>query len=810
MGGRLQNPKGMIRKNLLLAYRVLRNHRQYSLINIMGLAVGMAGAFMIGSYVQFETTYDATAPEHAYRVLAQNTQSGEQSASLYPALGPAMSQGLPEVSQTCRLFGQSGTVQMEGPGGTAAFAQNGYVYADTNFFHFFPWPAKTSTRPLPGPYSVALDQATAQKYFGDADPLGRTVRLVDMFGEVDYTVTAVFHRPANTQLPISHVFTNTRLFHPDNAGNHIEGWGAFTTYAQLIPQANAARLTAKSQAFIDDLAGEPMNLELALEPMEEVYLYSQASHLGVSGSPEVVSILQWIGLVILGLAWINYINLATARAMERAREVGVRKTMGSSRWQLIGQFLLEAALLNGLATLLALTLVQSLAPTIENWVALPFLPNLWDMPLSNWAILLGLWTMGTLCSGAYPAFLLSGFRPAKALKGNWKQGKQGIGLRRGLVVVQFTAGVVLLGVTLTIFRQVNYLRHAPLGIDIENNLVVDAPRITTEGQEERLRTFEEQVLALPGVQSLTRAGSMPGMGFNFGNRIFPIENVEREGGQPVQVALVDHRYFEHFNLPLLAGEGYLPKPEADYSRMILNQRAAREMGYNDPSEAIGQRIWANFSAEPVEIVGVVADYHHNSMKSTVPAITFQYHPGGSRFAIQFHEASYTLAGMKSLLAQLEQEYQTAFPGNPFDYSFLDDRFASLYRAEQQFGEFIAAFALLAVLIGCLGLLGLAAYLITQRTKEVGIRKVLGASGVQIFHLFNREFIRLLGLASLLAIPIMLWLNGQWLANFPFQAEFRAWPLWLPMALIALLAMVTVALQTWKVARSNPTQALRSD
>ncbi|HAA11158.1 MAG TPA: ABC transporter permease, partial [Cytophagales bacterium] len=492
------------------------------------------------------------------------------------------------------------------------------------------------------------------------------------------------------------------------------------------------------------------------------------------------------------------------------REVGVRKTLGSGRGQLILQFLLEATVLNFFAALIAITLVQVCAPFLEGYAGAAFLPSLrWHTGV--YVLWFGaLVALGTVASGAYPAFVLSGFRPAQVLKGLWRGGKQGLSLRRLLVVLQFTTSVVLLGGTFTIFQQIRYMRQAPLGIDVDRNIVLQAPRILDSLAQQRRVTFFDQLSRNPHVESVAQAGGMPGIGFNYGNALFRFDDSEKEYPTEVQVTEVDHRFFEHFSLPLLAGEAFIEKPIKDYSRIIINATTAERMGFATPEEAIGQKVLANFSGEPVEVMGVVADYHHQSLHNAIQGIVFHYYPDAGRYAIKVKPEYYTLTEMETVLGSIQSQYDESFPGNPFDYTFLDDRFANLYAEDQRLGSITAAFAGLAVLIGCLGLLGLAAYMALQRTKEVGIRKVLGASGAQIFLLLSQEFLRLVGVAVLLAMPLLFAFNRVWLAEFPFRGPFSILPYLLPALLVGLFAWATVSYQTWQAARANPSKALRSE
>ena len=801
----------MWKNHLLITLRVLRKNLRYTFINVAGLAIGIAALLIITHYVRFERSYDTQGSAQQYRVMMADITAGNRNAALVPTLAPAMASGLPGVTNTLRLFSQGGLVNIPEATSPTAFSEHVYLYVDSSFFSFFPWPTAQQGHPLGKPYSAAISTTQAIKYFGTEEAVGKVIQVVDMFGEVDYTVTAVFDRPENTQIPYELLLRNTRLFHPDNAGNNIQGWNAFTTYVALAMNADPRQIEAVSEAFIDEAAGEAMGLRLELQPRSGVYLAGEASpqHLGVYGSPSLVKLIALVGIIILALAWINYINLATARAMDRAREVGVRKTMGSGRSQLIGQFLLEAALFNVAAGILGLTLVQLSIHSIEQWVGLDFFPGLTQASASVWGLLAALMVLGTLGSGLYPALVLSRFRPAQVLKGQWKRGQQGVRLRQLLVVAQFATSVVLLGLTVTVFRQVQFMRKSDLGADISRNLVIEAPRMSAARQGQRLDTFEEALASLAAVENITVSNGVPGMGFNYGTNIYRPQDTEREEGQPVKVTMIDHRFLDHFGLELIAGRNYPEAPQTNYEEVILNRKAVESLGLQ-PAEGIGQRVLLDYASAPVEIIGVVENYHPWTLRAPIPGIALQYTPRGSNFALRLDANQYDEAGIPAVLERVRTLYQTSFPGNPFEYTFLDDRFANLYQEDQRFGQFFALFASIAMFIGCLGLLGLVTFMAMQRTKEVGVRKVLGASGRQVFLLLSRDFLRLIGVAIGVSIPIMGWLNGRWMEEFPFPAPFSVGPYVLPALSVLGLAWITISYQTWRVARTNPVHALRDE
>lgn len=800
----------MIKNHLLITLRILRKNILYSSINVLGLAIGMAALLIIGSYVWFENSYDSHSPIRSFRVLAKNLNTGELNAGLFPTLAPAMQEYMSGIDNTLRIFNQSGTVQPLDKPGRTAFSESYYLYADSSFFTFFPWQYTADQHPLATPYGVAISQGLAEKYFGNQEALGQTVKLVDMFGDQDYTVTAVYDLPENTQLPVSLVFSNTLLFHPKNSGNHIETWGAFTTYALLNESTSRKELEEGSSNFLNTVAQENLQTSLVLQPTEEVYMSGEdfPFHHGVYGTPSLVKLLGFVGLAILFLAWINYINLATARALDRAREVGIRKTLGSVRVQLVGQFLLEAFLLNGLAALLAVTLAQIALPFLEAWVGIDFASSAsWrTMPI----VVLTLVMVGTLASGGYPAIVLSGFSPTAVLKGILRGGNQNMGLRKVLVVTQFIASVTLLGATFTIYRQVEFMRQYDLGVNIDRNLVVKAPRLNMEGSNTRLETFRSQLVSLSFVESLTVSNGIPGTGYNYGSQVFRPEDVQREHPTPIQVTRIDEQFTDHFELPILAGVGYLNGTEVDYDHIIVNEATVTAMGYEKPEDIIGLMVHLNFSQDPVEVIGVVANYHHESLRSELQNIAFQYTPYGSQYALKLAQGTYSPNEMQETLSQVSSMYQEAFPENPFVYSFLNDEFDRMYREDQRFGQFFGGFSLLAVIIGCLGLLGLATYMAAQRTKEVGIRKVLGASGHQIFVLLSKELVRLVSLSTILAIPLLIYFNERWLSEFPFRSSTSLWVYILPALIITCIAWGTVSYKTWQSARENPTKALRSE
>ncbi|MFZ6002105.1 MAG: ABC transporter permease, partial [Bacteroidota bacterium] len=526
----------------------------------------------------------------------------------------------------------------------------------------------------------------------------------------------------------------------------------------------------------------------------------------INGDEKIVNFLAMIAVFVLVIAWINYVNLSTAKALERAKEVGVRKVMGAFKYQLIRQFLVESGLVNFLSVLVAVALVALVLPYFNSISGLDldmsYLFHTWFLKL-----IAGLWLVGTVLSGFYPALVLSSFKPVSVLKGKLKNSLRGILLRKSLVVLQFMASVALIAGTFIVYNQLRYMMNQDLGMNIEQVLVVERPGIAPRDRNafnSAVDVFRDEVKKSPAVQGISASATIPGKQREYKATL-------KQYGAPddqlvtVKFNSMDYEFMDVFEMKLLAGRTFSEQyPSDDDTAVLITESASRLLGFAHPDEAVGRTLAIpNFRWDPI-VVGVVNDYHQVSLKKALdPSVFYCTKYGGEYYSIRFNASD-----ISGTIAHLKQAWEKAFPGNPFEYFFLDDYFNQQYENERKFGSLFTTFAVLAVVVGCLGLFGLSAYTATQRTKEIGIRKALGSSEHGIVLLLSQEYVKLVGLSIVLATPLVWWVMNNWLQGFQYRIEIPLYIFAVAGAMVLLVALATVSFQTIRAARINPVDSLR--
>ncbi len=804
----------MLRNYFTLAFRNLRKRPTFSIINIFGLALGVSACLVILHYMDFETSYDKFNVNAAsiYRVHRTITQNGETKSPVVVTtlgLGPALASDLPEVKHFIRTHTEHGVVAYQSPTGEAkAFRENNLLAVDSTFFEVFTFRAVAGSlqTALHDPNSIVLTNTIAQKYFGAQEAVGKTVSLAGGRMKGTYTVTAVMedvpqnsHFTFNMLVPMHNMLLSNQYTRDD-------GWGTnnFTTYVQLHEQAMWADVEQKLPAFADRWINPKwqqfeISMALHLQPLRDIHV-----HPGLRVDVETVSksTIYFFGLIagfILFIAWINYINLSTARAMERAREVGIKKTIGALRSELITQFFVESVLINIIAIAFALMLTMSLLPVMGGILGKELVFAYTDVRL--WAIVFALFIVGTFASGIYPAFVLSGFRITEVLKG--KGAVQGLSLRQVLVVFQFAASLVLIAGTFVVYRQINFMQARDKGLQMDQMLIVNGPgTLPWNTAKQTLAVFKEEVQKIPGVSAVATSGSLPGQGANWGADI-------RKSGTALSdiklgfVVFVDPDFIPTYEIEFVAGRNFDRDRESDKQSVIINEASVAAYDLGTIDEAVGQQLILD--GDTATVIGVLKNYNWNSLKSEFTPFLFMPDdivPGN----VSLH-----LSGnLPETIEAIGKLYTELIHGEPYEYYFLDDSFNTQYKSDQQFGNIFGVFAGLAVAISCLGLWGLASFTTSQKLKEIGVRKVLGASVTSIVYLLSGRFIRLVLLASVIAMPLAWYGINRWLNSFAFSVGL-SWDFFvLPLAMLVLIALVTVSVQVLKGAVSNPVKVLRSE
>lgn len=824
----------MLENYLRSALRNLLKNKFYSLINILGLAVGMAGFLLIAQYVFFEMSYDNfhQQGDQIYRVQLNQYQNGEltiASAENYPGAGPALKAELPEVLEYTRLYnmGYKNNVVVsyeDAPQGPVQFKHRQLLYADSAFFPMFSFPLVKGDphAVLSQPFTVVLSESYARHYFGEEDPIGKMLRLQDDdFNDELCKVTGVFKDiPPHSHLKFDILISYKTLF---NRGEHAQQrydltWDRkdFYTYILLKEGTNPEALAAKFPEIIDKyspaLKEQNRQDDFVLQPLRDIHLYSNlAEEAELNGSAQIVYFLLIIAGFILVIAWINYINLSTARSMERGREIGVRKALGAFRTQLMKQFLYESLLVNLLALLLASLLVSLFLPLFNTLSGLQIsASSFWSQPWL-WGLLAGLFLVGTLLSGLYPAFVLASFRPANVLKGKIQTARQGILLRKALVVFQFTAAIILVAGTTIVYQQMHYILQQDLGFNMEQTLVLERPSIRPKdlnAQKSGVDLFKTELLRNPAIQQVTGVDFVPGhtrkFKFNFRKYGTPAEEA-----QAIRVNGVDYDFFDMFEIDLLAGRGFSETYATDAdTALVITESAARLLGFENIEDAVGATLTIIFGQQEghMNVVGVVNDFHQTSLKEAVePMIMFL-----SAFNSEYYAMKVNTQNLSQTIEYVQAIWKQVFPDNPFTYFFLDDYFNRQYQSDQRFGKLVGIFAVLALFIGGLGLLGLSAFTTQQRTKEIGIRKVLGASIWSVILLLSKEFTKLMIIAIALASPLAYFIMNGWLESYALRIQMDPVIFITAGLFTMLIAWLTVSWQSIKAAVANPVDSLKNE
>lgn len=784
----------MLKSYLTITLRHMRNHTGYAFINITGLAVGIACCLLILLYVQRELSFDRfhENADRIYRVTSVVNQGERWGSAIYP-VGPALKETFPQVETYVRMHRNAALVTKDE---TVRFHEERFLVAEDDFFAVFDYELLQGNpeTALTQPYTLVLTESMAKKYFGDANPMGQTLRIDD---KQDYTITGILaDPPTNAHIVFDFVgsFASELVgLTPQRAQSRI----AFT-YVLLRPDADIASLTAALPDFEKSLFPDPKRAyKFDFISLTDIHLYGQMSNeIQPQGDIRYIYLFTAIAFLILLIACINYMNLSTARSTQRSREVGLRKVVGAHRGQLVKQFLAESFLFVGLAIVLAVALVEILLPTYNAFMGWNVEINYSDS--SIWLLLLTtLLTVGLL-SGSYPAFFLSAFKPVETLKGVHSFANKGR-LRKSLVVFQFAITVALLVSTLIIENQLRYVQTIRLGFDKEQVLVI--PTENTLGNA--TAAFRNELLQHTTIEQVAFSNGVPGSraGITFYQRA-DIEGLATTSEERVFVFdahWVDSAYVETLGLNLLEGTNLGTASVADDgSAVLLNEAAVKHIGWEKP---LGKRL-----GDKHIVTGVVEDFHFASLHEEIrPMILYLSLQSSQHVTVRL-----ATADLSDALAHIEATWSQFVPQRPFAYHFLDDHFAAMYQEEQQLGRLFSAFAGLAILIACLGLFGLAAFTAEQRTKEIGVRKVLGATVSGLIMLLSKDFVKLVVIAFVLAAPLAYWAMDTWLANFAYRVSVGTGTFAVA-ALVALaLALGTVSYQALRAALANPIESLRHE
>ncbi|MBS1600593.1 MAG: ABC transporter permease [Bacteroidetes bacterium] len=812
----------MFKNNLKIALRNLVKRKGYSFLNIFGLAIGIACCLLIFQYVAYERSYDKFQDDASriVRVRLDNYQKGKlawQSATAYPPIPAAMKKDFPEVEDFCRL--KQVDLLLSNEARHVKFNETKSYFADPSVIKMFNIQLLKGNpnTALDGPDKILLSETNAKKYFGNEDPLGKRLTMRDNAVH-GYEVTGIFKDyPANSHLVINHLVSYSTLAKElraqgdtSNASETAWGWYDYYDYIKLKPGTDWKQLEKKLPAFCERYINNDewrktnnVKAQLYLIPLSDIHLYSNYNQeVEVNGSGKSVGFLFMISFFIIAIAWVNYTNLATARSLERAKEVGVRKVMGALRMDLIGQFLTESFLLNLLAFVLAFVVVLILAPAFNQLIGTNA-PGGFFMPANYWFPFLSMFFAGTFLSGVYPAFILSGYHPVVVLKGLFKNTSKGRILRKGLIVGQFAISVILIAGTIIVYQQVQFMRQQKLGADINQTLVLEGAHTLRDSVYQSVfQPFKTSLLQQSDIKSVAASSSVMGEEITWTSGYTRV-SAETKQAITLYTLGVDYDFLPGYDLKLIAGRNFSRDFATDQRAVLINEKAVEMLGFKNAEEAVNAKL---SRGDTLTIVGVIANYHHQGMQKAIDPTLLWLRPNIN----QYYSVKINTTNLPHTLASIEKTWNNYFPNDPFNYFFLDDFFNQQYKADIRFGQVFGLFATLAIIIACFGLLGLSAYNVLQRTKEIGIRKVLGASVQNLLILLSREFIILVFVSLFVAIPVCWIVMHNWLQDFAYRITISGWVFILAGFLAVLIALATVGFQALKASMANPAKSLRTE
>ena len=808
----------MLTNYLKIAWRTFRKDNTFTLINVVGLATGLAVALLIIQYVRFELSYENSNPldNRIVRITMDYMNGGAvdaQDAEMYPPAGAKAKREMNEVVNFTRAYpfgASSATVQI----GDNYHLVNKVYAVDSSFFSMFNYPLLRGSRKdlFTRPRQVVLTETMALTCFNTLDVLGKALKIPKSKSSVLFEVVGVVpDSPANTHLKFDMLFSYPTML--SDFGEWEDNWSNNNayTYLQLADNATYEGFTKSLTAFSDRLLQEKKlkNERVIGQKIGDIHLRSHKTYeTEPNGEVRSVYFLLGVALLVLLSAFVNYVNLTTAKSLDRAREVGMRKVVGSTQGQIRTQIFTETILINIVAGGLAVGLVAVLYPVFIEVAGLPEGFTMFN-DLFFWESLAAFLVLSILLSGFYPAFVLSSFDPVTVLKGNFSRSAKGTLLRKSLVVFQFTITIILLVQTFAVYQQVNFLRNQDLGVNIEYTLVVKAP--VGSNTQKDYGAFRQMLLGQSQVKSVSLSGTVPGlrstqMGSTTGVNL---SDAVEKTYYNYYVTQIDSSFIDLMGIRLLAGKNFDATTQPGFSdttnrQLIVNEETIRLWGIPTPGEAIGK--WVDMWGRKAMIRGVVGNYHYESPKASYIPIIHLYSPDFASFA----SVKFAGGNASEQLATLKKVYKANFPYSPFSYFFMDSEYDKQYKADDQFQQVFGALTGFAILISCLGLFGLATFTVAKRTKEIGIRKVIGASTTNLMVLLSKDFIKTVFISILIGLPITYFIVTNWLADYAARIELSWWLFAAPALLVLLLVLISISSKTIATALANPVDSLRSE
>ena len=806
------NSNGMIRNTFKISFRTLYNQKTYAIINIGGLAISLTAFLLIRAYVSFENSYDTqfTNASQIYRLSTHQVIDGEvkvKDAMSFNPSGKMLVDKIPEINQytTTYRFDEL-IVRLD----EKVYTEEKIVAADEHFLSIFDYQllAQSSKEVLSQPNTIVLNQTMATKYFGQGNPIGERLYITG-FSEPLQVVDVVEDIPLNTHFKFNALISLSTIQEILDR----EAWNAFNyyTYLTIQPGSQPEYINQKIAGLSKEYLNEGTNLQFNMHPIQWIHLHSDYTYeTEQPGNATTIMLLSWISWFILVIAWVNYVNLATAKAINRAKEVGIKKVVGASRSQLILQFFIEAFMVNFIGAILAIGIGELVLPYFNALATMPILEHFYNDP-NTLLLLLTFTLVGTLLSGFYPALVLSGFKPVTVLKGKFRDSSKGLLLRKTLVLLQFSTSMVLLASTLIVYQQVQHMRQMDLGYNIDQVLGFTFPNQDYASEEEEISrklAFMQQLRQQVAIEDVASMDNLPGGGSsdvssNAGK--ISIIGITEPNETTTYIQGVDDNAMDLLKFNFIHGRNFEKNLATDTAAIICNETFLRKLNVAISEDLINERIkfGTGENSNSFAIIGIVKDAHRSSVKNAVEPTVYFYSENPSRVVAKINSQQ-----LHNGLNEIEQTWKAFFPQQPISYAFLDERFERLYQSDKRFGAVFGTFSALAILVAIFGLFGLSSYMAAQRTKEVGIRKVLGASLSQILVIFIYPFVILTVFAAIISGPIIYFGMGQWLENFASRIHFPWIMILVSMMVILLFAVITTGFQVLRVAMKNPVRALR--
>lgn len=798
----------MLINYLKTTFRNLLSNRVSSSINILGLSIGMVSCLLIVLYVQHGLSFDDfhEDKDRIFRVALIETQGSSQdrSATNYYGVPVTLSEELPDIESYCTLHSRNAVVRS----GEIEFREEKIYFADPNFLEFFSYPlieGDLSTA-LRSPQEMIITSEAAKRYFGDENPLGKEM-VMDGFDR--FTIVGVTESPVNSHFRFDFILNNEKLLNDRyRKNNGLWSWSNFYTYIKMREGVDYRNVESKISAVLDPhVEDDKTEWDIILQPVDEIALYSNLDwEMSETGYGKILYTLLFIAFLVLGIAWVNYVNLSTAQATERSKEVGIRKVSGASRSQLILQFLFQSFLLNLLAISLALTICQLVLPSFASLVG-GDLSSLSSLFAENYLLVAGLFALGVIISGLYPAFVLSGFKPVSVLKGKFNMDGSGIGLRKGLTVFQFCISIVLIAGTLMMHKQLDFMRTRNLGFISDQKLAIQGPSVTDSTFQSKIREFKNALLAHSDVSQVAISSTVPSREMSGIISGFRRKEMSPDQGILMSIMGADEDFTSLYQIPVISGRDFDFDLDNDTHHVLLSRSGAEALGFVDPIEAADAQIAIGSGEDNIyTVVGVLDDYHHNSLRENIDPLCIFFRP----YWTSYYTVDLSTVDVSDVIQFVRERYSAFFPGNPFDYFFVDESFARQYEADERLGRIIMLFSVLAIFVACLGLFGLTSFTANKMRKEIGIRKVLGADVEDILRLITSDFMGVLIVSIIISVPLIVFAVKKWLSNYAYQVEMD-WTIFpLSAGVVLLVALITMSYQGYKSATSHPVNALREE